>query len=51
MRQTTEKDQLHRLAELMQSERDNLFRYVCYRLGSAAEAEDVIQDLYERLSK
>ena len=51
MKQTTEKDQLHRLAELMQSERDNLFRYVCYRVGSAAEAEDVIQDLYERLSK
>ena len=51
MNQTTEKDQLHRLAELMQSERDHLFRYVCYRLGSAAEAEDVIQDLYERLSK
>ena len=51
MKQTTEKDQLHRLAELMHSERDNLFRYACYRLGSAAEAEDEIQDLYVRLSK
>ena len=47
----TEKQQLTRLAELMQSERDNLFRYACYRLGSAAEADDVIQDLYLRLSK
>ena len=51
MKQTTEKDQLHRLAELMQSERDHLFRYACYRLGSAAEAEDALQDLYVRLSK
>ena len=51
MKQTTEKDQLHRLAELMQSERDHLFRYACYRLGSVAETEDAIQDLYVRLSK
>ena len=48
---TTEKIQLNRLTELMQSERDNLFRYACYRLGSVAEAEDEIQDLYVRLSK
>ena len=51
MKQTTEKDQRHRLAELMQSERDHLFRYACYRLGSVAETEDSIQDLYVRLSK
>ena len=51
MKQTTENKQLTRLAELMQSERENLFRYACYRLGSAAEADDVIQDLYLRLSK
>ena len=51
MKLTTEKRQLTRLTELMQSERENLFRYACYRLGSAAEAEDVIQDLYLRLSK
>ena len=51
MKLTTEKQQLSHLTELMQSERDNMFRYACYRLGSAAEAEDVIQDLYLRLSK
>lgn len=51
MKLTTQKQQLTRLAELMQSERENLFRYACYRLGSAAEADDVIQDLYLRLSK
>ena len=28
-----------------------LFRYACYRLGSVAETEDAIQDLYVRLSK
>ena len=51
MKQTTEYKQLIRLAELMQSERDHLFRYACYRLGSATEADDVVQDLYLRLSK
>ena len=51
MKQTTEKEQLTRLAQLMQNERDHLFRYACYRLGSATEAEDTLQDLYLRLSK
>lgn len=51
MKLTTENKQLTRLAELMQSERDYLFRYACYRLGSATEADDVVQDLYLRLSK
>ena len=51
MKLTTENKQLTRLAELMQSERDHLFRYACYRLGSATEADDVVQDLYLRLSK
>ena len=51
MKQTTEREQLTRLAQLMQSERDHLFRYACYRLGSTAEAEDTLQDLYLSLSK
>ena len=51
MKQTTVNKQLTRLAELMQSERNDLFRYACYRLGSASEADDVVQDLYLRLSK
>ena len=51
MKLTNENKQLTRLAELMQSERNDLFRYACYRLGSASEAEDVVQDLYLRLSK
>ena len=51
MEKEIEREQLTRLAQLMQSERDHLFRYACYRLGSAAEAEDTLQDLYLRLSK
>ena len=51
MKKEIEREQLTRLAQLMQSERDHLFRYACYRLGSAAEAEDTLQDLYLRLSK
>ena len=51
MKLTNENKQLTRLAELMQSERNDLFRYACYRLGSAAEAEDMLQDLYLSLSK
>lgn len=51
MKLTNENKQLTRLAELMQSERNDLFRYACYRLGSASEAEDMVQDIYLRLSK
>ena len=51
MKQDTERKQLIRLAQLMQNERDHLFRYACYQLGSATEAEDILQDLYLRLSK
>ena len=51
MKQTTEREQLTRLAQLMQTERDHLFRYACYRLGSATEAKDTLQDLYLSLSK
>ena len=51
MKLTNENKQLTRLAELMQSERNDLFRYACYRLGSVAEAEDTLQDLYLSLSK
>ena len=50
MKLTNENKQLTRLAELMQSERNDLFRYACYRLGSTAEAEDTLQDLYLSLS-
>ena len=51
MKLINEKKQLTRLTEIMQTERDHLFQYACYRLGSAAEAEDVVQDLYLRLWK
>ena len=51
MKLTNEKKQLTRLTEIMQTERDHLFQYACYRLGSAAEADDVVQDLYLRLWK
>ena len=37
---------LVRVTEIMEREKDNLYRYACYRLGSPEEAEDLLQDLY-----
>lgn len=37
---------MEQLARLMEEERDNLYRYACYRLGDEAEAEDVLQEVF-----
>ena len=40
---------IRRLTDVMESHKQRLFRYACYRTGSVAEAEDILQDLYLRL--
>lgn len=40
---------IRRLTEVMESHKQRLFRYACYRTGSIAEAEDLLQDVYLRL--
>lgn len=39
------------IAEAMEAEKIQLFRYACYRLGDAQEAEDILQDLFITLCK
>lgn len=39
------------IAEAMEAEKIQLFRYACYRLGDAQEAEDILQDLFITLRK
>lgn len=34
---------------ILQTERDKMFRYACYRLGDITDVEDVLQDLYVTL--
>lgn len=46
MKQDIENCCLARVTEIMEREKDNLYRYACYRLGSPEEAEDLLQDLY-----
>ena len=40
---------IRRLTDVMESHKQRLFRYACYRTGSVAEAQDILQDLYLRL--
>lgn len=37
------------IAEMMEEEKENLFRYACYRLGNVDDAEDLLQDLFIKL--
>ena len=37
---------MEQLARLMEEEKENLYRYACYRLGDEAEAEDVLQEVF-----
>ncbi|MBQ8606766.1 MAG: RNA polymerase sigma factor [Bacteroidaceae bacterium] len=38
--------QMEQLACLIEEEKNNLYRYACYRLGDEAEAEDVLQEMF-----
>lgn len=40
------KTQLIELTHLMQTERADMLRYACYRLGNIEEARDVLHDVY-----
>lgn len=40
---------LQELAELLRTERPNLMRYVCYRLGNTEDAKDVLQDVFLKM--
>ena len=37
---------MEQLARLMEEEKENLYRYACYRLGDEAEVEDVLQEVF-----
>ncbi len=37
------------LAELLRTERPNLMRYACYRLGSIDDAKDILQDTFLKM--
>lgn len=38
------------IAQIMEDEKNNLFRYALYRLGSIDDAEDILQELFMSLS-
>ncbi|MDE7346317.1 MAG: RNA polymerase sigma factor [Muribaculaceae bacterium] len=37
------------LTETMESQKQRLFRYACYRLGNQQDAEDILQNVYLKL--
>lgn len=37
---------MEQLARLMEEEKEDLYRYACYRLGDEGEAEDVLQEVF-----
>lgn len=34
------------LSALFENETENMFRYICYKIGNANDAEDMLQDVY-----
>ncbi|GEM_PF-2170656 len=46
-----EKRRLLRLEELYERHGDNLYRYLLFRLGSAEDAEDVLQEAFCRFAR
>ncbi len=42
---------IRQLTDYMESHKQQLFRYVCYHVGSAADAEDILHDVYLRMAE
>ncbi|MDE5921285.1 MAG: hypothetical protein K2G82_06715, partial [Paramuribaculum sp.] len=40
---------IRHLTDYMESHKQQLFRYVCYRVGDSADAEDILHDVYLRM--
>lgn len=40
---------MEQLARLMEEEKENLYRYACYRTGDEDEAEDILQEVFVTL--
>lgn len=45
----TQKEFINRLTAYMTNNRQRLFCYVCYRVGCAEDAEDILQSVYLRM--
>lgn len=45
----TQKEFINRLTAYMMHNRQHLFCYACYRVGCAADAEDILQNVYLRM--
>lgn len=41
---------IHDLTDYMEKRKQSLFRYVCYRIGNPADAEDLLQDVYLQIA-
>ncbi|WP_289746408.1 RNA polymerase sigma factor [Paramuribaculum intestinale] len=42
---------IRQLTDYMESHKQQLFCYVCYHVGSAADAEDILHDVYLRMAE
>lgn len=42
---------IRQLTDYMESHKQQFFRYVCYHVGSAADAEDILHDVYLRMAE
>lgn len=41
-----DKEYIKTLTEMMESQKQRLFKYACYRVGNEADAEDLLQNVY-----
>ena len=42
---------IRQLTDYMESHKQQLFCYVCYHVGGAADAEDILHDVYLRMAE